>query len=116
MKTVAAPPRKRAPIDAEQLLALIESIQQAISAGSPFQSIVDTAGAALAALFQTGDLAIGFYDEERNLFSHPFCLEHGARLSLPTKPPPNVPGWHVLQRDHLPLLANDAAGLAAAGF
>ena len=60
-------------------LAVITSIQQAVSAELDFQSIVDTVGDKLRAVFATGDMAILWWDEPPRRLSWLYAYEHGLR-------------------------------------
>ncbi len=67
-------------------LAIINSIQQGISASLDFQGIVDLVGDKLREVFDTGDLGIRWVDEETDLIHHLYEFEHGKRLQLPPAP------------------------------
>jgi GAF domain-containing protein len=51
-------------------LAIINSIQQGISASLDFQGIVDLVGGKLGEVFQTGDIGIRWVDESAGLVHH----------------------------------------------
>ena len=71
-------------------LAVINSIQQGLAAKLNFQDIVDLVGDKLREVFQTRDLMISWYDEEKNLVDYLYAYEHGERITLPlTTPRPN---------------------------
>ena len=67
-------------------LAIINSIQQGISASLDFQSIVDLVGDKLREVFDTGDIGIRWVDEKAELVHHLYEFEHGKRLNLPPAP------------------------------
>ncbi len=67
-------------------LAIINSVQQGISASLDFQGIVDLVGDKLREVFDTGDLGIRWVDEKTELIHHLYEFEHGKRLQLPPAP------------------------------
>ena len=67
-------------------LAVINSIQQGISASLDFQAIIDLVGDKLREVFQTGDLAIRWWDEAAGTTHWLYAYEHGI-----TRPGDNDP-------------------------
>ena len=65
-------------------LAVINSIQQAVSAALDFQAIVDVVGDKLREVFATGDLSIRWWDELAQLEQSLYTYEHGLRLPYST--------------------------------
>jgi GAF domain-containing protein/tetratricopeptide (TPR) repeat protein len=71
-------------------LAVINSIQQGISAKLDFQAIVELVGDKLREVFRTGDLSIRWWNEAANTTAWLYAYEHGKRLSI--EPSPLVAG------------------------
>ena len=67
-------------------LAIINSIQQGISASLDFQAIVDLVGDKLREVFATGDIGIRGSTRRRSSIHHLYEFEHGKRLNLPPAP------------------------------
>src|SRR5260221_8995839 len=67
-------------------LAIINSIQEGMSASLDFQAIVDLVGDKLREVFKTGDMGIRWADEQANLAHHLYEYEHGVRLHIPASP------------------------------
>ena len=68
-------------------LAVINGIQQGISAELNFQAIVDLVGDKLREVFETGDILITWRDAKEGVRRIPYCYTHGRR-KLP-KPVPD---------------------------
>ena len=64
-------------------LAVINSIQQGVSAELQFQAIVDLVGDKLREVFDTGDLMITWRDETTGMRLILYSYEHGERGELP---------------------------------
>ena len=100
-------------------LAVINTIQQAVSAELDFQAIVDVVGDKLREVFATGDMSIRWWDKEADLLDHLYVYEHGVRLQRrPPSPTVGTP-WHpFLQRRQVlvmnTLAEQDARGVKAA--
>ena len=78
-------------------LAVINSIQQAVSGQLDFQAIVDTVGDKLRAVFATGDISIRWWEEATGVLSDMYSFEHGVRLAAnPRVPPAGGPAAHFL--------------------
>ncbi|MEY2581576.1 MAG: hypothetical protein QOE09_1425, partial [Ilumatobacteraceae bacterium] len=71
-------------------LAVINSIQQGISAELEFQAIIDLVGDKLRAVLARDDMMIVLFDEVTGLLNHAYAFENGERLYLPASAP--VPG------------------------
>jgi GAF domain-containing protein len=63
-------------------LAVINSIQQGMSAKLDFQSIVDLVGDKLREVFRTGNLSIRWWIEGTNSTAWLYAYEHGKRLQI----------------------------------
>ena len=61
-------------------LAIVNGIQEGMSASLDFQAIVDLVGDKLREVFRTGDIGIRWVDEEQSLVHYLFHYEHGTRL------------------------------------
>ncbi|MDQ6683581.1 MAG: GAF domain-containing protein, partial [Pseudomonadota bacterium] len=61
-------------------LAVINSIQQAVSAALDFQGIVDVVGDKLREVFATGDMSIRWWDTASGAVHTLYSYEHGVRL------------------------------------
>src|SRR5204863_344931 len=78
-------------------LAVINSIQQGISASLDFQAIIDLVSDKLREVFQTGDLAIRWWDETAGTTHWLYAYEHGKRNTFePTKLIDGGPTWLAL--------------------
>ncbi|MGE5739840.1 MAG: GAF domain-containing protein, partial [Betaproteobacteria bacterium] len=98
-------------------LAVINSIQQGISAKLEFQAIVDLVGDKLREVLNTGDLTIRWYDRDADLIHYLYNYEHGVRLrDLPSrKTRPGEPFLRMLET-RLPIVVNTVAEYTTAGF
>ncbi|MES2099664.1 MAG: GAF domain-containing protein [Pseudomonadota bacterium] len=67
-------------------LAVINSIQQGVSAELNFQAIVNLVGDTLREVFDTGDILISWRDEAAGLRRMLYSFEHGVRQHLPPVP------------------------------
>ncbi|MEO8523441.1 MAG: GAF domain-containing protein, partial [Caldimonas sp.] len=97
-------------------LAVITSIQQAVSAELDFQGIVDVVGDKLREVFDTGDLSIWWQDEPGGATRSLYSYEHGVR-DAPTSftPRPGAPADRLL-RERKTLLMRSQAEQLAIGF
>jgi len=68
-------------------LQIINSIQQGLAAELDFQSIVDLVGDKLRAVFNTPNLGIQWYEEEKNLLHIFYAYEQGKRLQADPRTP-----------------------------
>ncbi len=97
-------------------LAVINSIQQGISRSLEFQAIVDLVGDTLRAVLHTQDIGIRWIDPKTNSVHPLYVYEHGVRLTLPPRPFRSAgPGARIAETLQ-PLIFNNPAELAAAGF
>ncbi len=90
-------------------LAIINSVQQGVSSNLDFQTIIDLVGDKLREIFNTGDMAIHWYDAKANLSYAMYSYEHGTRL---TPPPPNTPrskAWFKILETRQPIVVNTLA-------
>ena len=69
-------------------LAVINSIQQGVSAELDFQAIVELVGDKLREVFDTGDMMINWRDEARQVRQILYSCEHGVRNFLAPVPDP----------------------------
>jgi GAF domain-containing protein/DNA-binding response OmpR family regulator len=97
-------------------LAVINSIQQGISRSLEFQAIVDLVGDTLRAVLQTQDIGIRWLDPKTKTIHPLYVYEHGVRLTLPPRPLRTVGPGATMARTLQPLIFNNPAELAAAGF
>ena len=95
-------------------LAVINSIQQGISAKLEFQAIVDLVGDKLREVFGTGNIGIRWYDEGSDLIHYLYQYEHGVRLNLAPHPRAAPPASRE-QRPQ-PMVANSPAEMDAIGI
>ncbi|MFI4924115.1 MAG: GAF domain-containing protein, partial [Vicinamibacteria bacterium] len=94
-------------------LALINSIQQGVSAKLDFQAIVDLVGDKLREVFAIDNLSIRTYDPVTGLLSFPYVVERGARVTLPAKPLDSFGfGRHVI-RTRRTIVVNEAVEVAS---
>ena len=97
-------------------LAVINSIQQGISRSLEFQAIVDLVGDTLRAVLHTQDIGIRWIDPKTNTVHPLYVYEHGVRKTLPPRPQRAVGPGATIARTLQPLIFNNPAELAAAGF
>jgi GAF domain-containing protein/CheY-like chemotaxis protein len=88
-------------------LAVINSIQQAVSGRLDFQGIVEAVGDTLREVFRTGDMSIRWWDEATQIETPLYYFEHGRRVrSAPMhRSPDRGPAVRVL-RERRTWLAN----------
>ena len=98
-------------------LAVINSIQQGISAKLEFQAIVDLVGDKLREVFNTGDLTIRWYDPDAELVHYLYNYEHGAKLDdvPPRKTRQGEPFLRMLETRR-PIIVNTVAEYEVKGF
>src|SRR5262249_43145021 len=96
-------------------LAVINSIQQGIAASLDFQGIVDLVGDKLREVFDTGNIAIRWWDEPARLTHWLYAVEHGKRQQMaPTKlSPKGITGRAILTGK--PQVANALKGSRGKG-
>jgi signal transduction histidine kinase/CheY-like chemotaxis protein/2C-methyl-D-erythritol 2,4-cyclodiphosphate synthase len=95
-------------------LAMINSIQEGISAKLDFQAIVDLVGDKLRDVFHTRDIGIRWFDHARRIVHYLYDYEHGVRLTIPAAPPPTTP-WETLVSRREPRVFHTAVEVAAGG-
>jgi GAF domain-containing protein len=94
-------------------LALINRIQQGVSAKLDFQAIVELVGDKLREVFAIDNLSIRTYDPATDILSFPYVVERGVRVTLPAKPLPSFGfGKHVI-RSRKTIVVNEAVGEAS---
>ncbi|HEY2188930.1 MAG TPA: GAF domain-containing protein, partial [Caldimonas sp.] len=101
----------------EAELAVINAIQQGISAGLDLQAIVTLVGDKVREVFATGNVNIAWWDDKTDLVQVVYRYEHGRPLPLP--PPWTLerggPVAHIV-RERAPRIANTRAEQTAAGI
>ncbi|MEO8627749.1 MAG: GAF domain-containing protein, partial [Betaproteobacteria bacterium] len=97
-------------------LAVINSIQQGISRSLEFQGTVDLVGDTLRRVLNTEDIGIRWVDLKTNKIHPLYVYEHGVRKTLPARPMRAVGPGPTIARTLQPLIFNNPAELAAAGF
>ncbi|MEO5691887.1 MAG: GAF domain-containing protein [Usitatibacter sp.] len=98
-------------------LAIINSVQRAVSAELDFQAVVDIVGDKLREVFKTGDLGIRWWDGDRGIVHGIYSYEHGVRL--PTSdfvPPPGSLTERFFREAKEPLIAGSRAEQDALGI
>ncbi|MGA2505457.1 MAG: GAF domain-containing protein [Anaerolineales bacterium] len=68
-------------------LAVINSIQQGLASKLDFQAIIDLLGGKLQEIFIADVVGIGLYDQENDLVSYPYLVDHGDRYYNSPKTP-----------------------------
>src|SRR4029077_8742748 len=68
-------------------LAVINQIQEGMSAELNFQAIVDLVGDKLREVFKTGDIGIRWYDSKADLVHFLYQYEPGNRMNTPSSRP-----------------------------
>src|SRR4051794_8046249 len=97
-------------------LAVINSIQRGIARSLEFQAIVDLVGDTLRAVLNTEHIGIRWVDLKTNIIHPLYVYEHGVRKTLPPRPMRTVGPGATMARTLQPLIFNNPAELAAAGF
>jgi GAF domain-containing protein/CheY-like chemotaxis protein len=97
-------------------LAVINSIQQGVSAELDFQAIVDLVGDKLREVFATGDLMITWRDETTRMRRILYACEHGIRGDLPDVPDRLDRPIDVALLERRPVLVNNRAESEALGL
>jgi GAF domain-containing protein/CheY-like chemotaxis protein len=96
-------------------LAVINSIQQGMSARLDFRAIVDLVGDRLREVLHTGDIGIRWFDDKQRLVHYLYEYEHGERLPpVPPSAPRNI-SWEQLTMRREPRIMNTLADSIAAG-
>ena len=93
-------------------LAVINSIQEGVSAELDFQAIVDLVGDKLREVLNTGDIGIRWFDHKEKKVHYLYEYEHGVRLTVSPTQPIKTP-WEVLTSKREPRLKNTAEEVAA---
>jgi GAF domain-containing protein/CheY-like chemotaxis protein len=96
--------------------AVINSIQQGIASKLDFQAIVDLVGDKLREVFRTGDMSIGWTEDEGRVFCPLYAFEHGKRLHIPSYRLREEGPGRTIQRTRRPLVLNSPAELARHGI
>ena len=67
-------------------LAIINSVQQALTARLSLQEIYDAVGDKIREIFHNRDVEIRIYEPRTNLVHYPYYYEHGRRIAVPSHP------------------------------
>ncbi|HEV8500918.1 MAG TPA: GAF domain-containing protein [Casimicrobiaceae bacterium] len=97
-------------------LAVINSIQEGMSAKLDFQAIVDLVGDKLREVFGTQEIGIRWHDDRTDRIHYLYEYEHGVRLSLPPMVPDAMGTWRVLRETRAPLVVGTLADAKARGI
>ncbi|HEY7903958.1 MAG TPA: GAF domain-containing protein [Casimicrobiaceae bacterium] len=97
-------------------LAVINSIQEGMSAKLDFQAIVDLVGDKLREVFDTQEIGIRWHDDKTDRIHYLYEYEHGVRLSLPPMIPDAMGTWRVLRETRAPLVLNTLAEAKSRGI
>src|SRR5205823_6088281 len=97
-------------------LAVINSIQQGLVAQLDLHAIVDLVGDKLREVFRTGDLSIGWLDEQNDMLTPAFLYEHGVRVNLAPLVASASPMWVKFGTKRQPVVANSLAEQDALGM
>ena len=95
-------------------LALINSIQQGISASLDFQAIVDLVGDKLREVLHVENIGIRWYDHETRTAHFLYEFEQGERITMPSVRP-SVEKWNQVISERDVHFLNTRAQVAAAG-
>ena len=97
-------------------LAVINSIQEGMSAKLDFQAIVDLVGDKLREVFGTQEIGIRWHDDKTDLIHYLYEYEHGVRLSLSPMIPDAMGTWRVLRESRAPLVLGTVTDAKAHGI
>jgi GAF domain-containing protein len=86
-------------------LAIINSVQQALSSQLDYQEVINLVGDKLREVFNTEDLAIRIYDNQDNLVHYLYEYEHGEKLEF--DPAPLIGITKAVVESRKPLLVNE---------
>jgi GAF domain-containing protein/CheY-like chemotaxis protein/tetratricopeptide (TPR) repeat protein len=95
-------------------LAIINSIQNGISASLDFRSIVDLVGDKLREVLKVENIGIRWYDHETRTAHFLYEYEHGKRIAMPPVTP-SAAKWQDTISDRETHFLNTRAEVAAAG-
>jgi signal transduction histidine kinase/DNA-binding response OmpR family regulator len=105
--------------DAEQRsaeLAVINTIQQGVSAALDFDTIVDLVGDKLREVFATGSIHVSWMNERTGEVLTPYAYEQGRRIAIGVvRPNRQGPMWTALAAGR-PVVAHGAEEMAAQGL
>ena len=97
-------------------LAVINSIQQGVSAELNFQAIVDLVGDKLRQVFDTGDIMITWRDEAAAMRRILYSYEHGERMDLASMPDTLNRPIDKAMLEHQPVVIDNLAASDAMGL
>ncbi|HEY3634887.1 MAG TPA: GAF domain-containing protein [Caldimonas sp.] len=87
-------------------LAVINSIQQGMSAELDFQAIVDVVGDKLREVFASDDIGIRWHDPQTDLIHQLYVVQRGERLRPEPVAPSPQGAWRQMQVARQPVVAN----------
>ncbi len=97
-------------------LAVINSIQEGMAAELNFQAIVDLVGDKLREVFQTGDIAIRWWDEATRKIQYLYEYEHGERLTIAPMVALANSTWGLMAASRQPVVTNSPDDMRAKGI
>ena len=97
-------------------LAVINSIQQGMSAKLDFQTIIDLVGDKLREVFRTGDMGIRWHDPATNLLHYLYQYEHGVRMTPASHAPAPGGAWSRITATRQPLVLRSPTEAASLGI
>src|SRR4029079_2273345 len=95
-------------------LAVINSIQQGISASLDFQGIIDLVGDKLREVLKVENIGIRWYDHETKTGHFLYEYEHGKRITIPSVKPTEEK-WRDITSDRSVTFLNTRAEVAGGG-
>ncbi|MBL8062028.1 MAG: GAF domain-containing protein [Anaerolineales bacterium] len=88
-------------------LAIINSVSEGLVRELNFQAIIELVGEKIRQDFKVEDMYIGLYDEDSNIVSTPYFIEHGDRFPIePMTLRPGYAGWTIQNRTTLVINEN----------
>jgi signal transduction histidine kinase/ActR/RegA family two-component response regulator len=97
-------------------LAMINSLQQSITAELGFEAIIERVGDKLCELLKTQDIGIRWFDALSGVNHYLYEVEHGLRMTLaPERPEPDGP-FERMRRTRQPLVCRNLDEIRAAGL
>ena len=89
-------------------LAIINTVGQGLASKLEYQEIINLVGDKLSEVFKTQDLGIRLFDQEHNLISFPYEIDHGQRLLFEPEEPIGF-NKHVLSTMKTMVINHDIA-------
>jgi GAF domain-containing protein/CheY-like chemotaxis protein len=97
-------------------LSIINEIQQGLAAELDFQAIIDLVGDKLSSVFNSKNLGIMWFEEERNLLHYLYTYEKGERLYLPPRAPQPGGIFETIVKTRQPFILNSLDETEKAGI